>query len=51
MKTLKLLLSVILGLGCFLVLNENFEALYLNLIGIACAALLVYINRNNTAVE
>ena len=50
MKTLKLFASILLGLGCFLIFNES-ESFAPNLVGIACAALLVYINRNNTAVE
>lgn len=50
MKTLKLLASILLGLGCFLIFNES-DSFTPNLVGIACAALLIYINRNNTAVE
>ena len=38
--------NVLLGIGCFLVFNENPETFSPNLIGLACAALLIILNRD-----
>lgn len=51
MRVIKWTINVLLGFGSFLALNENFEALYLNFIGIACFALLVTLNPVADAVE
>ena len=38
--------NVLLGLGCFLVLNES-DSFVPNFIGLACYILLIIINRDN----
>lgn len=38
--------NVLLGFGCFLVLNENPETFTPNLIGLGCAALLIFLNKD-----
>lgn len=48
MKTAKIILSILLGCGVFLVFNENIKALWLNAIGALCFIALLAINRNNT---
>ena len=50
MKTIKLIINIILGIGCFLIFNEsgNFTP---NFIGIACLALLVVFNVDYDVIE
>ena len=47
MKT-KHIINVLLGIGSLLALNENIKALYLNFIGFACFAILIWLNPNPT---
>lgn len=42
----KWVINIILGIGCFLVFNENEYDITPNFIGLACAALLIVINRD-----
>ena len=43
---IRLTSNVLLGLGCFFVFNEG-ESIVPNIIGLACAALLILINKDN----
>ncbi|MBR5118889.1 MAG: hypothetical protein IK100_09625 [Muribaculaceae bacterium] len=45
---MKTIVNIILGIGSMLALNENLEALWLNVIGIGCFALLLVINPDAT---
>lgn len=45
LETLRWCANIILGLGCWLIVNEG-ESFIPNFIGLACAALLVVINKN-----
>lgn len=38
--------NIILGLGCWLIVNES-DTFVPNLVGLACAALLIVINKDN----
>lgn len=51
MKAIKTIANIILGIGCFAVLNENIDALWVNLIGFGCIALLCVINAPASAFE
>lgn len=51
MKALKTIANIVLGCGCLLILNENIEALWINLLGFACIALLCVINAPASAFE
>ena len=51
MKTTKGIANIVLGFGCVLVFNENIEALWINLTGFACIALLCVINAPASAFE
>ena len=46
MKTLSIIIDILLCLGIFLVFNES-ETFMPNIIGLACAAALVYKHRND----
>lgn len=46
MNTLKLILNIVLAVGCFLVFNES-DSFTPNFVGLACFVALLYINRNN----
>ena len=46
MRTFKLILNLILAIGCFMVLNES-DSFTPNFVGLACFVALLYINRNN----
>jgi len=48
MKTLRLIINIILGFGCFLVFNDS-ESFIPNFIGLACFALLIAINPTGDA--
>lgn len=48
MNALRWCANITLGLGCWLIVNEG-KSLVPNLVGLACAALLVIINRDNDA--
>lgn len=48
LNTIRWCANIVLGLGCWLIVNEG-ESLVPNLVGLACAALLVIINRDNDA--
>lgn len=50
MKTIKLIINIILGFGCFLMFSESDNFLP-NLIGLACAILLVVVNASDDAFE
>ena len=45
MKTLKIIANIALGIGAMLILNDNDNAVWLNVIGVACVAALVLINK------
>ena len=48
-KTLNIIrwcVNIILGFGCFLVLNENPDDITPNFIGLICIALLIAINKD-----
>ena len=45
MKTLKIIANIVLGIGAILILNDNDNAVWLNIIGVACVAALVLINK------
>ena len=45
MKTLKIIANIALGIGAMLILNDNDNAVWLNVIGVACIAALVAINK------
>lgn len=47
----KTIINLLLGFGSMLSLNENFNALYLNFIGIACFALLLWLNPTATTIH
>ena len=47
-KIIRLIINIILGFGCFLVLNDS-ESFTPNLIGLACFALLIAINPTGDA--
>lgn len=51
MNTLKTIANIVLGMGCFAILNENIEALWINLLGFGCLALLAVINAPASAFE
>lgn len=48
LNTVRWCANIVLGLGCWLIVNEG-ESLVPNLVGLACAALLIVINRDNDA--
>lgn len=48
LQAAKWVVNIILGLGCWLVVNES-ETFIPNLVGLACAALLIVINRERGA--
>lgn len=48
LQAAKWVVNIILGLGCWLVVNES-ESFTPNLVGLACAALLIVINRERGA--
>lgn len=45
MKTLKTIANIALGIGAILILNDNDNAVWLNVIGVACIAALALINK------
>ena len=45
MKTLKTIANIILGIGAILILTDNADAIYLNIVGVACIAALALINK------
>lgn len=45
MKTLKIIANIVLGIGAILILNDNADAIYLNIVGAACIAALALINK------
>lgn len=45
MKTLKIIANIVLGIGAVLILNDNDNAVWLNVIGVACIAALALINK------
>lgn len=51
MKAIKTTANIVLGIGCLAVLNENIEALWVNLIGFGCIALLCVINAPESAIN
>lgn len=46
MRTIKLIINIVLAVGCFLVFNES-DSFTPNFVGLACFVALLYINRNN----
>ena len=42
---MKTIINIILGIGAILILNDNADAVYLNMIGLACVAGLIAINK------
>lgn len=44
LQVAKWVVNIILGLGCWLIVNEG-SSIIPNLVGLACAALLIVINR------
>ena len=51
MKTFKTIANIILGIGAILILNDNADAVYLNMIGLACVAGLIAINKRKDSVN
>ena len=45
-KIIRLVINIILAMGCFMVLNES-DSFTPNFVGLACFVVLLYINRNN----
>lgn len=50
MKTLKTIANIILGIGAILILNDNADAIYLNIVGVACLGAILAIN-NEKVIE
>lgn len=50
MRTIKIILSIILGLGSCLIFNES-TSITPNFIGIACFALLIVVNCDKEVIE
>lgn len=48
MKTLRLIINIILGFGCFMVLNDG-DSFLPNFIGLVCFALLIVLNPTGDA--
>ena len=46
MNAVKLIINIVLAVGCFLVFNES-DSFTPNFVGLACFVVLLYINRNN----
>ena len=46
MNAVKLIINIVLAVGCFLVFNES-DSFTPNVVGLACFVALLYINRNN----
>ena len=48
---MKTIVNIILGIGAILILNDNADAVWLNLIGVACVAGLIAINKEKATAN
>ena len=48
---MKTIVNIILGIGAVLIVNDNPDAVYLNLIGVACVAALIALNKSKATEQ